>query len=69
VSPYTIWLLGLPAAAWLALGSLTAVGARRRGQRWFLACLSGLFFPLTWTVWYAFDERAATRSRRWAADE
>jgi hypothetical protein len=51
--------MGLTAAAWLAVGSLVAWGARRRGQRWPLACLSGLFFPVTWVIWYMADERAA----------
>jgi hypothetical protein len=52
-----IWTLA--AAAWLTLGSLTAFGARRRGQRWRFAWLSGLIFPLTWVFWYVVDERAA----------
>jgi hypothetical protein len=61
-------MLGLPAAAWLAAGSLAAWGARRRGQRWCFAWLSGLFFPLSWVIWYMGDERAAggrtTRQQR-----
>jgi hypothetical protein len=66
----TLWLLGvgLP-AAWLTLASLTVVGARRRGQRWFSACLSGLVFPLTWTVWYLLDEPPAVRKGRRAMGE
>jgi uncharacterized membrane protein len=63
-----IWALGLSAAVWMAIGSLTAWGARRRGQRWRFALLSGLFFPLSWVIWYTVDERAAggraTRRRR-----
>jgi hypothetical protein len=43
----------------LAVGSLTAWGARRRGQRWRFAWLSGLFFPVSWVLWYMIDERAA----------
>jgi hypothetical protein len=52
-------MLCLSAPVWLAVGSLTAWGARRRGQRWRFACVSGLFFPLTWVIWYMVDERAA----------
>ena len=54
-----IWMLGLSAVAWLAIGSLTASGARRRGQCWRYVWLSGLIFPLTWVIWYVADERAA----------
>jgi hypothetical protein len=39
------------------VGSLAAWGARRRGQRF--AWLSGLFFPVSWVIWYMADERAA----------
>jgi hypothetical protein len=42
--------------AWLALGALTVAGARRRGQRRLLALVTGLFFPMAWTVWYLIDE-------------
>jgi hypothetical protein len=59
VSAASIWALGLSAVAWLAIGSLTAWGARRRGQRWRIAWLSGLFFPVSWVIWYMIDERAA----------
>lgn len=52
-------LAAAAAAVWLAIGSLTASGGRRRGQRWRFAWLSGLFFPLTWVIWYVIDERAA----------
>jgi hypothetical protein len=56
------------AVVWLAVGSLTARGAQRRGQRWRFAWLSGLLFPVSWVIWYLVDERAAggraTRRRR-----
>jgi hypothetical protein len=55
---YGPWTLGLEAAVWLAVGSLAAWGARRRGQRWRLAWLSGLLFPLSWVAWYMVDEAA-----------
>jgi hypothetical protein len=54
-----IWTLELASPVWLAVGSLTALGARRRGQGWRFAWLSGLFFPLSWVIWYVVDERAA----------
>ena len=54
-----MWAIGLSVAAWLLMGSLTARGARRRGQRWRSAWLSGLFFPLSWVIWYVVDEHAA----------
>jgi hypothetical protein len=54
-----IWTLELASPVWLAAGSLTALGARRRGQSWRFAWLSGLCFPLSWVIWYVVDERAA----------
>lgn len=42
---------------WLALGGLTAAGARQRGRRWLLAVGSGLAFPVTWVMWYLADGR------------
>ena len=42
-------------ALWLALGMLTAAGARRRGYRWHLVLLSGLLFPAIWVAWYLAD--------------
>jgi len=44
-------------AAWLVPSVLTAAGAVRRGQRRGLALLTGLFFPVSWLVWYVVDER------------
>jgi hypothetical protein len=40
---------------WLALGTLTAAGSRRRGRTRCLALLEGLFFPVAWVVWYMTD--------------
>ncbi len=54
-----MWTLGLSAVVWVLLGSLTAWGARRRGQRWRVAWLSGLFFPVSWVTWYVADDHAA----------
>lgn len=56
------------AVAWLAVGSLTTRGARRRGQRCCFAWRSGLFFPVSWVIGYVVHERGAggraTRRRR-----
>jgi hypothetical protein len=43
--------------AWLVLAVLTVAGARRRGERWPLALVSGLLFPVTWVRWYLVDAR------------
>lgn len=44
------------AVAVLALAVLTAVGARRRGNRAVVVVLASVFFPITWVVWYARDD-------------
>jgi hypothetical protein len=51
-------------SGWLALMLLTAAGARRRGLAVVPALLAGLFFPITWTVWYLRDERPYARTPR-----
>lgn len=48
-------VVGLLAVALLALAVLTALGSMRRGARLPAAALSGLFFPVTWVVWYLRD--------------
>jgi hypothetical protein len=50
-----VGLLAL-AAVTLPLPVLTGLGARRRGVEFPLAVIAGLFFPVTWTVWYLRDE-------------
>lgn len=57
-------VIGLFAVALLALAVLTATGSYRRGARLPLAALSGLFFPVTWVLWYLRDVHpyAARRS-------
>jgi hypothetical protein len=59
------------AAAALALGAvllacmgLTAVGERRRGHSIALTVAAGVFFPITWAVWYLRDERPSRRAHR-----
>jgi hypothetical protein len=47
------WLV---ACTVLAAPAMTTVGARRRGQGVPAALLAGLFFPVTWAVWYLRDE-------------
>lgn len=48
-------VVGLFAVALLALAVLTALGSLRRGARLPAAALSGLFFPVTWVLWYLRD--------------
>ncbi len=48
----------------LALVVLTGPGALRRGLAPLTASLAGLFFPVTWTVWYLRDERPYRRAHR-----
>ena len=48
----------------LALVILTSLGAHRRGLAALPASLAGLFFPVTWTVWYLRDERPYCRAHR-----
>lgn len=50
----------------LPLAVLTGIGARKRGVAISLALLAGLFFPVTWTVWYLLDEQPYRRRRRHA---
>ena len=57
-----IMLLVVAAAALLSVPALTAVGARRRGSRLPVAIVAGVFFPVTWTVWYVHDEHLYRRS-------
>ncbi|MFA6576515.1 MAG: hypothetical protein WCS84_13925 [Nocardioides sp.] len=45
------------AAPVVALMVLTALGEGRRGARALTAVVAGVFFPVTWTVWYVRDER------------
>ena len=55
-------MLLLMAAIVVALGSLTAMGERRRGGRAVVVVLAGVFFPLAWIGWYARDELRAPDS-------
>lgn len=48
----------------LALAALTALGARRRGRGLTAAVAAGLFFPVTWFVWYLCDEHPFQRRPR-----
>jgi hypothetical protein len=61
VFPVALFVL---AAVMLALQVLTGLGARRRGVATSRAVLAGLFFPVTWTVWYGVDEMPYRRRRR-----
>ena len=45
------------AAVLLGCMGLTASGERRRGQGIAAIVAAGIFFPVTWAVWYLRDER------------
>ena len=49
------------AAVPLTLLVLTGIGAHRRGLARPLAIVAGIFFPVTWTVWYLRDEHPYRR--------
>lgn len=51
-------------AGLLVLMGVTATGERRRGHGVALAFVAGLFFPVTWAVWYLRDEHAYRATRR-----
>jgi hypothetical protein len=52
----TVVLSLVLAGGLLALVILTGLGAHRRGLAGLPASLAGLFFPVTWVVWYLRDE-------------
>ena len=52
------------AAVVLPLPVLTGLGAHRRGLAAPRAAVAGLFFPVTWTVWYVRDEHPYQRTHR-----
>jgi len=48
-------------AVLLSLPVLTGLGEHRRGARAPVVLLGGLFFPITWLVWYLKDEKPLRR--------
>lgn len=61
------WAVGLAlgvGVVWLALMGLTATGEHRRGHGVFLVLAAGVFFPITWIVWYLVDEQPYRAVRR-----
>ena len=44
--------------------AMTAHGAQQRGHGAWVVTLAGLFFPVTWVVWYLSDERPYSRPTR-----
>jgi hypothetical protein len=61
-----VGLLALVAVA-LPLPVLTALGAHERGPSIGRAVLAGVFFPVTWTVWYLRDEHPYRKTNGRAA--
>lgn len=48
----------------VALMTLTAIGAHRRGRGLPGSAAAGVFFPVTWAAWYVRDEHPYRRARR-----
>jgi len=48
----------------LLLSVLTGLGEHRRGAGVGWVLLAGLFFPITWVVWYVRDEHPFRRTAR-----
>jgi hypothetical protein len=57
-------MLVILGAVAVPLPLLTALGAHQRGLATPLAVVAGLFFPVTWTVWYVRDEHPYRRVGR-----
>ena len=53
--------VALVAAAVVGLAVLTGLGARRRGAGALATVVSGLAFPVAWTLWYVRDEHPYRR--------
>lgn len=49
-------MLLIASATILTLAVLTAMGERRRGGRFPVVVLAGLFVPFAWIVWCMHDE-------------
>ena len=54
-------------AVLLSLPVLTGLGEHRRGANAPAVLVAGLFFPITWLVWYLKDEKPFRRPSRHAA--
>ncbi|MEP9384145.1 hypothetical protein [Nocardioides sp. KR10-350] len=64
MSPAGLAVLVVAAVAVGALMGLTIAGERRRARGWGAAVVAGMFFPVTWTVWYVRDVRPYAVGRR-----
>jgi hypothetical protein len=53
-------------AVLLMLMGFTATGGHRRGHGVVVALATGLFFPITWVVWYVRDERPWRSRSAWS---
>lgn len=54
MDPVAVLVL-VPAAALLGLAVTTGIGQRRRGGGVGLSVAAGVFFPISWVVWYLTD--------------
>lgn len=63
MSPFVVAALVMGTVLLVLMG-VTATGERRRGHGVALALTAGLFFPVTWVVWYLRDEHPYRATRR-----
>jgi hypothetical protein len=64
MDPEVVAVALVVAAPLVALMALTATGGRRRGHGLVAALVAGLFFPVTWAVWYLRDQHPGRSVRR-----
>lgn len=64
MTPGVVAAVLLVAGVLLACMGLTASGERRRGHGLAVTVAAGIFFPVTWAVWYLRDERPYRAARR-----
>jgi hypothetical protein len=57
MDPGLAFLVGPLGGLLVLLAVLTALGGARRGVNAPRALIGGLFFPVTWVVWYLTDTR------------
>ena len=58
-----LWVFAI-AAVLLATALLTGLGSQHRSPGLTRAMVSGIFFPITWAVWYVRDEHPYARASR-----
>jgi hypothetical protein len=59
MQPVLVLVVALLACVPLGLAALTASGSRRRGAGPWSAAIGGVFFPVTWVIWYVRDAQGS----------